>query len=194
MDPYYESPDRRSPETNSYPNKNSGSNNRGSIFATIIGACLLLFLISVSTAERWTVVDVPEHLETFHEEERVTDEYDVFDTGEPICEGNGRDDYLTCVNMHVTMYNSICAKKKLSFSAKATCDGLDEFIDGAKAKYQSCRYGCTTGVTADGKWGWNYYSSELSTTTELEGNNDYTPAKTHQATCYLGFIGECKKK
>jgi hypothetical protein len=152
-----------------------------------VSAVIIVCAIGNSQTYTWTKVDVAEHKETFHEETKNTGSYDVHDTGSPICTSG--DDYLSCVNSHVTMYNEVCAKKSLTSSAKDICDALDKYIDDIKASYRNCGYGCKTG--GSGKWGWNYLTSEAETKTEKVSNNDYTPAKTHEATCIWGLWGEC---
>lgn len=79
-----------------------------------------------------------------------------------------------------------CAGVVLSVWGKSVCDAYRNSIEDMK-----------------GKGGWGYYVSSLGgygyldsspvTSTRKVSNNDYWPAVTHEAVCYLGFIGECKE-
>lgn len=134
-----------------------------------------------SSDNAWKKVD---HAETYHDEVYNTGYYNVVGTDKSICVGG--EDYLSCVNSHVTMYNSICADKLLTSSAKLTCDSLDSFINDVKSRYKSCGYGCTTRGGSGEKWGWNYYTSSEETETKKVSNNDEV---THIAHCYTNIWG-----
>ena len=81
-------------------------------------------------------------------------EYDIKQTDKGIC--GGGQDYSSCINMHVAVYNQVCTMNDLSESAKNTCAELLAFIDKGKARLPSCGYGCTTSADENGMWGWSY--------------------------------------
>ncbi|GHT83194.1 hypothetical protein FACS1894125_6670 [Actinomycetota bacterium] len=190
------------PRTNEYPSTNTTYMNTKAnqsksrvvaplVFVAIIATGIAISFIAPSTDDTWTKVDVPENKETFHSEPSGT--YDVNDTGRAICGNNN--DYYACMHTHTEIYNSVCANKSLTATAKITCDSLNKFIDDGWSRYKSCGYGCRTNAGADGKWGYNVLSN--TETTKQVSNKDYRPAVTHQAHCYGNVWGvkwgECKK-
>lgn len=151
-----------------------------SVIILVVMSCLV-----PSSEYNWTKVD---HEETFHDETYVTGSYDVHSTSNRICHEN--EDYLSCVNATVAMYNSVCANKSLTLSASLTCNEIDKFIDDVKQKYENCGYGCTTGSS---DWGWDYYSAIPETATRKISNEDEVH---HTAYCYSNVWGikwgECR--
>ncbi|MDR0951076.1 MAG: hypothetical protein LBM13_05570 [Candidatus Ancillula sp.] len=151
--------------------------------------CLVWIFLGTATASpqfmsSWIKIDQKASNSTYQ-----TGNYNIEDTGNSICGNN--EDYLSCVNQSVSVYNSVCVNKNLTASANKTCDDFSSFIDEIKQKYDSCGYGCTTS-SENGKWGWDYLEDVPETKTKT------IPEEKHAAFCYLGNgwlkIGECKEK
>ncbi|WP_395243503.1 hypothetical protein ACGGZK_15420 [Agromyces sp. MMS24-K17] len=105
--------------------------------------------------------------------------------------GDG-DDYNTCVNMHIAMYNSVCLGE-LTASGQATCSSLREFNASIKAQAADCGSGCTTRGDAQGNWGWTYVTV---TPEEVEvPNRDFRPEITYTDHCDFSLgpieLGNC---
>lgn len=119
-----------------------------------------------------------------------------FDAGEPIC--GGGDDYSTCLNMHIAMYNSVCAGSglpsgdRLIKSALDTCSRLSSFIDDVRARSASCGFGCTTRADGDGRWGWEYLRPVAATNTVT------VDRVTHREHCWFNLgaikLGNCPRE
>lgn len=108
-------------------------------------------------------------------------------SGSYICGGGY--DYLSCINQHVTAYNTICTNQDLTVSASATCAELLDFINQIKSRYQSCGYNCKTIADSNGKWGWQYLI--LSPETRQFANDDEQKKITQTAVC-IARIGNLK--
>lgn len=151
----------------------------------VVGVIALIFVIAVATPERWTKVDVPAQAETFHSEKYETGNYNVSDNGiSPCWVGQ---DWYDCINMRISNYNSACAEVPLTTNAKTVCQVRSDTIDEMQSKGG---YGWT--VTSVGSQGTLTRSPEIAT--KKVSNNDARPAVTHDAVCYLGFIGECPQR
>lgn len=144
---------------------------------------VLVIILGFGTAQHWIKVDVPEHPESFHEEQYLTGEYDITDNGDSPC-WIGQD-WTDCVNALVEEYNDACVGVVLTPRARTTCtnysDMIDDLMTGNSAGYEVSAlgdYGRLTRVPATG--------------VRQVSNNDYRPAVTHEAVCYFGFIGECR--
>ena len=81
-------------------------------------------------------------------------------------------------------FNRECVGRQLTESANAVCDAYGSEIDRMK---KIGRYGWT--VRSVG--GYGFLRSTQEVRTRQVSNEDYRPAITHEATCYLRFIGEC---
>ncbi|WP_152642441.1 hypothetical protein [Microbacterium sp. SA39] len=154
---------------------------------SILGALLLIAAIVVvfafSTARHWTKVDVPEKPETFHSEEFETGRFDVaMDTVNPCVVDQ---DWTDCINAMQAQYDANCAGVELTESATSLCADYLSAIDEMRALDEPGSYVATLGD----------YGS-LSRTAEIDtrevSNNDQQDAVTHEAVCYLGFLGECE--
>lgn len=78
-------------------------------------------------------------------------QFDLEQDKKPLCEGD--DDYLSCTNMHVQMYNSVCAGMNLTPKARSICKSLKKFTKSTKKRAKDCGYGCVT-KASEGEWGW----------------------------------------
>jgi len=154
---------------------------------SILGALLLIAAIVVvfafTTARHWTKVDVPEKPETFHSEEFETGRFDVaMDTANP-CVVN--QDWTDCISAMQSQYDATCAGVELTEAGTALCADYLAAIDEMRALDEPGSY-----VASLGDYG------NLSRTAEVDtrqvSNNDQRDAVTHEAVCYLGFIGECE--
>ncbi|MCS3441486.1 hypothetical protein [Microbacterium phyllosphaerae] len=154
---------------------------------SIIGALLLIAAIVVvvafTTARHWTKVDSPEKPETFHSEEYETGRYDVTMDDVNPCTVN--QDWTDCTNQMSATYTAACADVELTETATLLCTEYKSAIDEMKAQDGDGYY-----VATLGSYGNLHRSAEIDT--RQVSNDDYEPAVTHEAVCYLGFIGECE--
>ena len=154
---------------------------------SVLGALFLIAAIVVvfafTTARHWTKTDVPEQPETFHSEEFETGRYDVaMDSTNP-CTVN--QDWTDCTDLMAATYTASCVGVELTEAATALCTEYSGAIDEMRAQDGDGYYVATLGT----------YGT-LSRTPEIDtrqvSNDDYRPAETHEAVCYLGFLGECE--
>lgn len=154
---------------------------------SILGSLLLIAAIvlvaAFATARHWTKVDVPEQPETFHTEEYETGRYDVaMDDVNPCWVDQ---DWTDCTNMMAATYTAACVGVELTEDAEVICADYSSAIDEMKAQDADGYY-----VASLGGYGSLHRTAE--TATREVSNEDYRPAVTHEAVCYLGFIGECE--
>ena len=168
--------------------------------------CVILIVLvgaALGTAVRWEKVDVPEHKETFHVEERDTGAWKItMDEKSPCYVGQAWED---CINARIAEYNNACVGRTLTgspgdpsvdtseggFMKEILKYGTDSY--GVCARYkesieamQSQQYGY---VASPGTMGHLHAEKHYE---EVEvSNNDFMPAQTHDAVCYFGFLGEC---
>lgn len=148
----------------------------------LVLATAVIIVIAFVTAEKWSAVDVPEHAETFHTERYLTGSYNVMDNGISPCYVD--QDWYECRNSMVDEFNRECAERNLTLAAGAVCDAYDAELDRME---QVGQYGWIVETVGD----FGYLSSTEETRTRKVSNEDYRPAVTHEATCYLRFLGEC---
>lgn len=176
-----------------------------------IAAVLLAFIaFTLATAERWEKVDVPEHEDLSSAREVPTGKYIVtMDNVNPCYVGQ---DWTECINAYIAQYNAACTlplsdsrtltrRKDGSYStahlrhnshvqtaavrlisSRTLCQDYADMISGMQAEDQPGYY-----VASLGSWG------HLTATPETETVYNIIPAQTHEAVCYLGFIGECRE-
>jgi hypothetical protein len=139
--------------------------------------------------EHWDKVDQEYQAGTYRTEN--TGNYNITYTSRWICSGG--QDYLSCVNQHVSIYNSVCVGKNLTASANSICNNLNDFIDETKSKYYNCGYDCKTVSDNSGNWGWQYL--DLTPETHRLSNHDAKKEISHSAFCIIKLgvleIGEC---
>ncbi|MBO9627233.1 MAG: hypothetical protein J7484_12780 [Microbacterium sp.] len=154
---------------------------------SILGALLLIVVIVVvaafATARHWTKTDVPEQQETFHSEDYKTGRYDVtMDATSPCWVDQG---WTDCINLLVAQYNGACADVTLTEDASTLCTSYLAEIDRMKSEGDGGDYV----VVTVGGFGSLHRTEEMAT--RQVSNNDHRDAVTHEAVCYLGFLGEC---
>lgn len=171
------------------PEGEPGKKKRVGLWVTlsILGALLLIAAIVVvfafATARHWTKVDVPEQPETFYSEEYETGRYDVTMDDVNPCTVN--QDWTDCTNLMVATYTAACVDVELTESATLLCTDYSGAIDEMKAQDGDGYYVATLGT-----YGTLTQTPEIDT--RQVSNDDYKPAVTHEAVCYLEFIGECE--
>ena len=154
---------------------------------SVLGALLLIAAIVVvfafATARHWTKVDVPEKPETFHSEEFETGRFDVaMDTVNPCVLDQ---DWTDCITAMQAQYDVACAGVELTEAATSLCADYLSAIDEMRALDEPGSY-----VASLGDYG--SLSRTAETDTRQVSNNDQHDAVTHEAVCYLGFLGECE--
>lgn len=171
------------------PDSESGKRKRVGLWVTlsILGALLLIAAIVVvfafATARHWTKTDVPEQPETFHSEEYETGRVDVTMDDVNPCSVN--QDWTDCTNLMVATYTAACVDVELTETATLLCTEYSAAIDEMKAQDGDGFY-----VATLGSYGSLHQTPEIDT--RQVSNDDYKPAVTHEAVCYLEFIGECE--
>lgn len=152
----------------------------------------ILSFVVVGAANSYDVEIVDEEARPATQSVQPTGAFNVLDSDGRICEPG--DDYLYCVNAHVSLYNSVCVGHSLSASASFKCNSLSAFVDQIKSEYEANGYDYTTGE--QGKWGWP--NLRLEAETAMQTNNDAQPRRTHLEHCYfdLGLIqiGTCEAR
>lgn len=79
--------------------------------------------------------------------------YNIVDTKDRICSDG--DQYVSCLNMHIQMYNQTCASDySLSESAQDLCDSLKKWNAKGKKTAKGCGSGCTARSEKGEEWGW----------------------------------------
>ena len=146
-----------------------------------ISAAAILFITAIATARHWEKTDVPAHAETFHTETYLTGNYDIIDDHDSPC--YVRQSWVGCTNMYVDEFNSSCASFPLTNAASAYCDSYRAMIEDMQA--QSWSYMASIGTAG-------HLTAVPEEATKSVSNNDYRPAETHEAVCFLGLLGECK--
>ncbi|MFK0241360.1 hypothetical protein ACIQTX_10890 [Microbacterium sp. NPDC090281] len=154
---------------------------------SIVGALLLIAVIVVivafTTARHWTKVDSPEKPETFHSEEYETGLYLVADDGVSPCVVD--QDWSDCIDAMEAQYAGACAGVELVPAAATLCGQHRAEIDRMRAEDSEGSV-----VASLGDFG--HLTRTPETATRQVSNNDYEAAVTHEAVCYLGFLGECE--
>ncbi|MCK2036592.1 hypothetical protein KZC51_10635 [Microbacterium sp. SSW1-49] len=156
------------------------------VLLSILGALVLIavvvLVVALTTARHWTKVDVPEQPETFHSEEYETGRFDVAMDDVNLCFVDQA--WSDCIDAMTSEYDAVCADIELTEAATRVCDEYLAAIDDMRSQG-------TDGVVASlGTFGNLSRTAELAT--RQVSNEDYRPAETHEAVCYLGFLGECR--
>lgn len=186
------------------------------INSILLIAFVALFTYAIFTAEHWTKIDVPEHKETFHTEQRATGRYIVtMDNDNPCYVGMS---WVDCTNAYIAEYNRECTKPLVGSISNYGSNILDNEASTSQAPYfpggpqtlhqvpretdtpeNLCkRYGAMIDEMKKQNYGYvaslgdyGHLSSKEQIVTKEVSNNDYRAAVTHEAICYLGFLGEC---
>lgn len=154
-----------------------------SIVGALLIAAIIVVVIAFATARHWTKTDVAEKPETFHTEEYETGLYNVADDGVSPCTVN--QDWTDCIGLMEAQYTGACADVELTGTATLLCTQHRTEIDRMRGLDQEGMY-----VSSLGSFG--HLTKTAETATREVSNDDYEPAVTHEAVCYLEFIGECE--
>ncbi|MFJ4252791.1 hypothetical protein [Microbacterium sp. NPDC090003] len=154
-----------------------------SIVGALLIATIIIVVIAFTTARHWTKTDVAEKPETFHTEEYETGLYNVADDGVSPCTVN--QDWTDCIGLMEAQYAGACADVELTGTATLLCTQHRTEIDRMRGLDQEGMY-----VSSLGSFG--HLTKTAETATREVSNDDYEPAVTHEAVCYLEFIGECE--
>ena len=154
---------------------------------SIVGALVLIAIavvvIAFTTARHWTKVDVPEKPETFHSEEFETGRYFVVDDGVSPCAVD--QDWTDCIAAMEAQYAGACVGAELVPTTVVVCTQHRAEIDRMIAEDSEGSV-----VASLGDFG--HLTLTPETDTRQVSNEDFEPAVTHEAVCYLGFLGECE--
>lgn len=147
-----------------------------------IAAVLVAFItFTLATAEHWEKVDVPAHDDLASAREVPTGNYIVtMDSINPCYVGQ---DYTDCINAYINQYNAACTLP-ITASSAFVCINYERVINDMQAKDFP---GAFIGELP------NDAPGQLTAVPETEIVYDTVPAQTHEAVCYLGFIGECRQ-
>jgi len=153
---------------------------------SIVAAVLVLLggvaVYAVATAERWTKIDVAE---TTRWVNVPRGEWEVYEgLYDPVCIVG--QNYLGCINDMTVEYNRACVGRNLTPKSRDLCDRYLQHIQEMKARNPPA-----DSVVAEG--GPNDVYSGRLTARELTKPKRVVdvPAQSHEAVCYLGFLGEC---
>ncbi|WP_157537138.1 hypothetical protein [Nocardioides sp. Root190] len=148
-------------------------------------SAVVLLVVAVATADRWTAVDAPAQPAVYSTAEHETGEYEVLDDLTPPCSIG--QDWNACVKVYVKSHAAACQGVKLAAEAQDYCDGYGKMID----EMRNADSGPDDYVSSLGYYGLltKYALLDVTRTLTVEPK----PARTHEAVCYLGFVGECDK-
>ena len=139
-------------------------------------------LFAPTTAHHWTVIDVPAKEGTTRIEYFPTDTWVVTnDYVSPCAVGQ---DWMECRDVLLAEHTRECVGRELTWISTDTCALYKEDIDAME-------------VVGKGEWvvtevgDHGRLTSTPDTVRRDVSNNDAEPAQTHEAVCYLGFLGEC---
>jgi hypothetical protein len=163
--------------------ESSPSSRKSAIAGWLVAAVVVVVITAFATAQHWTKVDVPEQAETVHTEEFLTGNFNITNDSVSPCWVN--QDWTDCINLMVNEYNGACTGVSLAWRASSSCALYLEQIDKMRQMGR-------TGSTVKSLGGFGHLNRSAVSDTREVSNNDYRPAVTHEAVCYLAFIGECK--
>lgn len=149
----------------------------GGVFVVL----LALVAVTFATARHWTVVDVPEQQETFYNEEYETGTYVVLDDENVPCAVG--QSWASCISAYVDEVDDACVDVELTPMSKSICNDYKDLINSMRED------GVGGEIAERGSYG--ELTRYALTDVRRVSNGDYRAAETHDATCYLGFIGEC---
>lgn len=161
------------------------SRRRWWIPVSIVAAVLLLFggvaTYVMTTAEHWTKVDVEAQTSTV---EIPTGTFIVTQEDTEACVVG--QSYLGCINDMTAEYNHACAGRNLGDVSRKTCETYFGWIQEMKAgnpQPDSIVVAHEDGSSFPGRL----------TVTEITRSQQVVdvPEQTHDAICYVGFLGEC---
>ena len=155
--------------------KRVGRGRKLAIINGCIAAVLVAFIaFTLATAERWEKVDVPAHAQYNNTCTLPLTERRVL---------KQRDDgsYTSIASAQSSAHVQTAMFIRL-ISPRTLCQEYSEMISKMQADDQPGYY-----VASLGSWG------QLTATPETKTVYDIVPAQTHEAVCYLGFIGECRE-
>ena len=164
---------------------------RRKLLFAILGATLLTVVVIVAatlgTARYWEVVDRPEQPETFSTQEFETGTSVVIPDMTRVSLCSVGQDWDACVALMVKEFDGACTGGDLTKSSARFCDDWRSWIQ--KEKKQNSK-----GYTVSSADGFEPFVRYALTDFRRVSNDDYRAAETHQAVCYLGFLGECEDK
>lgn len=152
------------------------------IWGALLGL-LILVVVALGTQQRWEKVDVPRQPATFRTEQVNTGEYRVTDDDQDPCYIG--QDWTDCINAHVREFNKACTGRPLDYNSHTNvCGPYDNEIRRMQQIAQP-------GWIVDSLGDYGHLTRTPIKKTQRVSNKDARPAITHEAVCYLGFIGEC---
>ena len=182
--------------------KHAGKGRRLVAINAGIAAVLIAFIaFTLATAERWEKVDVPAHEDLSSAREVPTGYYIVtMDNVNPCYVGQ---DWTDCINAYIAQYNAACTlpigsstplyinkdgsvtTTKRHGRTTTSQELCQDYADTISEMQSEAQPGMTVGGLGS--------QGQLTATPETETVYDIIPAQTHEAVCYLGFIGECRQ-
>ena len=159
---------------------------------------IVLVVAGVGTARHWTKIDVPAQPETFRTQTYKTGSFVVKDDGRSPCTVGQA--WSGCISEMSTEYSAACggpppgdpyfsdiiisSLRKLTAKSEQVCDAYAREIVRMQQQADAT-YVATVG-------GFGRLTRTPQRATRKVSNNDRRPAVTHEAVCYLGFIGDCE--
>lgn len=150
----------------------------------VVAVAVVLVIVAFTTPRHWAMVDVAEHLETFHTEEYETGLFVVEDDHvSPCYEGQ---DWFDCRDRLSAEHSRVCVDTELTPESIALCEDYKLQVDRMELTGDF-----RSSVVLAGDYGSLASTAEVAA--RMVSNGDFRPAVTHDAVCYLGFLGECRQ-
>lgn len=144
------------------------------LVALILGAVAF----ATSTAHHWNKVD---HVEVYRIIDVPDGTWHVTNEPKDVCFVG--QNYADCADAYTSEWNYACSHRAHDSSSRELCDNYYDVIQKMKTSEAKSPGGEVSDVTGSGK-----LSIRENTTTKKVVD---VPEKSHEAVCYLGFIGEC---
>ncbi|WP_159600878.1 hypothetical protein [Agromyces humi] len=149
------------------------------IVAGSLAAVAAFAVFAVTSAHHWTKVDIAE---SSHIEQVPDGTWHVsMDDKNPCYVGQA---WIDCINEHVNDWNYSCAELSLDQFSKGLCDRHYDMTQKMKADGASNEWAI---VETLGGWGRLSRSENTDSVKVID-----QPEVSHEAVCYLGFLGECE--
>lgn len=143
-----------------------------------IVAVAAVFVYAIVTAEQWTKIDQEEVARTIQVPDgtwNVThDDKDICFVGQ---------NYWDCIDDYTSEWNFACAERVHDTPSRQLCEQYYDLIQEMKTNAAGDEYSEVSGLVQSGRL-------SLRENTKSERVVD-VPEQSHEAVCYLGFIGEC---
>ena len=155
---------------------------RGWIPVTIalsaVAVIAIVFVYAITTANYWTKIDQEEVARIVEVPDGT---WHVSHDNKDICYVG--QNYWECIDEYTSEWDFACAGRAHDEPSRMLCDEYYDVIQEMKNDAGSDEYGVVSGLVQSGRL-------SIRENTTIERIVDI-PEQSHEAVCYLGFIGEC---